>query len=405
VADSGASLDAAVEPETDAGEPFVPSEPEPVRGFFVVHSDYASVSVSVLDVDGDVLSASLISSGSEAAGLSTALSGDVTSPTGTLQGSEIVLLDRANNVLSWVNLKDASVRAQLNIGPGGFDANPYDYAAYDANKAYVARHESNFAAGAADFDQGGDVLVVDPESATISGRIDMSAVLGDDADDFLPRTDSLLISGSYLYASLTVADADFAAYGASRVVRIDPETDQVVDVLTISDQKNCGGLSVSPDGRQLALGCVGDWSGDPVATSGIVLVDLTGPELSVVDQFPADGLLDAQIGGLAFASNEALLFSNTGSYDDSFAVVAGDSLALLNVATGELVGESLLQTAEPYNLGGVRCAPEERVCVTADAETGVVQHVRFTAAGEFDEITPIDVDDGIGSPPRSIGKF
>ncbi len=395
--------DAAATAETDAGPMFVPNEPEKVRGFFVVNSDYVSASVSVVDVKGKVLSASLISSADAPAGLSEPLSGDVVPPTSTLTGAEITLLDRKSAVLTWVNLQDASVRAQLNVGPGGFISNPYDYAPYAADKAYVSRYETNFAAGAVEFDDGGDVLIIDPSEPAITGRIDLTGALGDDANDFLPRPDALILTGGYLYASLTVIDADYAKYGSSRLVRIDPLTDEIVGSIIVDGMRNCGEMSVSPDGAQIALACVGDWTDDAVATSGITLIDLTKDELSVVDQFRASDLFDGQIGGVAFASDSTVLFSNTGSFDDG----TGDSFGLLDVEDGKLLGEPLVQTTTPYVIGEVRCAPAQQVCAVADAETdeGVLHFIEVTAEGDVGKISQIKSRDGVGSPPRYVGKF
>ena len=96
------------------------------RGAVVIGSDYQSTNVSLVGVEGEVLSPSFLSSATSSAGLTAPLSGDVAVPSMPAAGEEIVLLDRyPAAVLTWVDVVTGSVRAQLNVATG-FAANPQD---------------------------------------------------------------------------------------------------------------------------------------------------------------------------------------------------------------------------------------------------------------------------------------
>src|SRR5690606_18812589 len=122
-----------------------------------------AASVGAVALDGTVLSQSLISSGSELPGLSLGLGVDIVPPTQVQSGKDIVIIDRSNNAIDWLNLEDAEVSAQVGVGLGDFAANPYDYLLVDQELAFVSRFETNRAPGEADLDEGGDLLVINPK--------------------------------------------------------------------------------------------------------------------------------------------------------------------------------------------------------------------------------------------------
>src|SRR5258708_24973637 len=89
------------------------------RGVAVVTSDYMSWSVSLLDLEGNVISPSVISSASATTGLSAPLSGDVVLPSTPAHGDTLVLIDSYRaSILTWVDVKSGAVRGQLSVSTG-----------------------------------------------------------------------------------------------------------------------------------------------------------------------------------------------------------------------------------------------------------------------------------------------
>jgi hypothetical protein len=380
-----------------------PVDPRPIRGYVVVNSDFESSTVSVLDPEGEVLSPTLLSSGSAPAGLSRALGSDIVLPTSVMDGDEIVIIDRENTVLHWVDLQSAEVTAQLNVGPGGFMANPYDYVPYAKHKAFVTRYATNGDPGQADFDRGGDLLTIDPAAGEITGRIDLSFVLDDDSVE--PRADSTVMSRGLIYVLLAAIDADFAEYGTPTLAVIDPEAEAVIDSLPITGLRNCGELRLSPDELTAVVGCAGDWGAEALDSSGLAFVSLAGESPELTSVLTANGLFGLQIAAVEFASNRLLAFTVNGAYDEEFNPASGDQLRWMDL-DDDTFGGPLLETALPFNLGELRCAHVEETCLLADAETdgGLVWMIdvreRTLELGDG-----VAIDDGLGLPPRYVGKF
>lgn len=378
-----------------------PVEPSPIRGYVVVNSDYSSSTVSVVDAEGDVLSGAIVTAGAVGAGLSLPLSYDIVLPTSVIDSEELVLIDRYNSVITWVDLESADVARQLNVGPGGFAANPYDYVPYADDKAFVTRFASNGDPGQADFDEGGDVLIIDPSEPEIVGRIDLADAFDEDESDLQPRPDSAVLSGGTLYVMLVAIDADFAVYGPPRLVSIDPESNEINDVLVIDGMRNCGEFRLSPNEQLMAVGCLGDW-GDPIATSGIALIDISGSVPALVETFGAGDLAELAISAVEFATDDLLLFTVTGSSDPVF----GDALHWLNLDSGDWSETPVIELEQAYFLGELRCAHVEGTCVLTDAETdkGVLRLLEIDD-GEVEVASQIRIEDGVGLPPRYLGKF
>jgi hypothetical protein len=400
---------AAIAPDGDAASPLgadggptvIP--PPKRRGFVVVESDYNSVNVSVLDSAGDPLSNSLLSSASEDPGLSAALSGDVVSPTSQLSGNEVVLVDRTAGVLNWVNLETAIVRQQVNVG-SGFMANPQDYVPYDAHTAFVTRFKTNGAAGEAEFDAGGDVLVLDPTTGDLTAAIDLSTAF----DDGTPATPArALMAGGYLRVSLIGWDGAFG-YADARLVTIDPETLEIVDVLVFEDIQNCSTLALSPDGAKLALGCSGPYT---VEHSGIVVVDVAATPRELLRVAAAD-LADGQVNSVEFITPDSLAFTQFGvaEYDSegTETVIEPDSLRILNLATGTADAEPVVESENAvYALADVRCIPESKLCVVAEGrfDGGTLHRFEITEAGKLDALTPLVTGADLQLPPRYLGVY
>lgn len=391
-------------PTETGGFQLDPSAKACPAAYAIANSDYTSTNVSAISPTGVVLSESVISSGSAPPGLTTALSGDVAFPSTAPASGKMVLIDRyPNSVLTWVEPSTGSVIQQLPVGTG-FAANPHDYLELGANKAYVARYESNPTPGQAPFDAGGDLLIIDQQANQITGRVELATVPD---GMFLPRPDHLLPMGKEVWVSLHRFDADFKTAGDARVVGVDPSSDAITWTLDLPGVASCGGVARSPSGKVVALACSGvssdtdsDQKPEPTLRSAIVLLDATKRPPSVLQRFDAAKTLGAPIGStIAFAS-ETLLVS----------VALGDSTAkradlAFTIDTSIGTPQMLFDAGAAFALGDVHCAPGcTDLCLMADAEASALH--AWKAAGVKLQAQPsVTVDMSVGLPPRAIGAL
>lgn len=384
------------------------SSPAPVRGFAVVNSDYDSASVSLLSPSGEVLSASFISSASADPGLSAALSGDLVLPTTTVTGPELVLVDRLpGSVITWVNLETATVRAQLSVATG-FTSNPHEYVPYSATKAFVTRFEVNLASGAEEYDQGDDVLVVDPERAAITARIDLGPAMAGEPAGFFATPDRALMAGGKLRVLALGFNDDLSERVASRLITIDPESHAIEHVLVFEGMNSCGGLALSPDGTELAVACNGAFGTDPAEgfpDSGVLVVAL-GDEPVETARWTSPELGITQVNNLEWVGRDHVALVTYGRYnEDRSAVVAKDGARTLDVRAGTIT-EPWLES-RPFRLGELACSLSHQTCLLADAETdgGVVQILHVDDAGTVTSGGSVKPDAGSGLPPRYLGTY
>lgn len=360
----------------------------------VADSDFMSTNISVLSPVGAVLSGAIISSASAPPGLTTALSGDVVLPLAPTPG-ELVLIDRASAVLTWVNPSTAAVKHQLPVGTG-FSANPHDYVELSPTKAYVTRYDSNPSAGKQANDGGGDVLIVDPQAPSITGRVPFTP---DGA--FLPRADRMIRVGGEVWVSLQRFDANFTSAGDARLVGISTASDSIAWTLDLTGVASCGGIAMSPSGKVVALACSGASSdANPTQRSAIVLLDATAHPPVEIKRIAAA----TQLGGpldstLAYASDSLLV-----------GVVIGDSQAKRNdtaysVAVASGAAQVIADAGMPFMFGDVRCAPGcSDLCFLADANAKTLRTWKANGAALTAQ-PPGPVDPTVGLPPRYLGSM
>lgn len=364
------------------------------RGAVVVSSDYASTSVGLVGVDGAVLSASIVSSGSASAGLSAGLSGDVVAASTAGPSGEVVLIDRyPNGVLTFVDVERGSVRAQLSVATG-FAANPQDVLEVSPTKAYVSRFESNPSPGREPFDGGGDVLILDPRAPSITGRIAFDAEGG-----ALPRPGRMALVRGLLHVVLQRLDASFSSAADTALAVIDPAVDAVSATHPIDGLANCGALSPSPFADRLALACTGVFAEGPsqLDRAGVVVLDTTSLPYRETLRV-AGASLGAPPSSIAWASDGLLLVALFGNNDSK----APDRLASID-ASGAVT--PLYQAPRAFVLGDLFCAtPCTAMCVAASADPPGLLMLAIDAA----KATPgavVGLGDGIGLPPRGLGRF
>ncbi len=364
------------------------------RGFVVVDSDYQSTNVSLVALDGRVLSSSFLSSATSGAKLSSPLSKDIVLPTSPQIAPSVVLLDRDDaSVLTWIDVASAKVDHQLSVG---LKSNPHDYVPLSADKAYVTRYDPT--------DGGGDdVAVVDPSIAAVVARIPLDQVMAD-SGGYLARPSRAVLSNGRVVVALEAYDATFESTTSSRLVAIDTASDQVEGVLVLEGLHGCWGLAPSPDGERVAVSCAGRFQGadgSSLEESGIVVVD--GSSLTERARFSAAAVAGTPLGsGLSWVDDRTVLAIGAGS-DGAVTPPHDDVLFQLDIETG--VAEVLLSSdAEPYTLGDVACAPACGVCLAADAGRNVVQHFHLED-GALSSPRAIHLGDAIGLQPRVVGRF
>lgn len=388
----------------------ISSEPGPCgRGLLVVESDYQSSNVSALGLDGSVLSQSLDSSSTDSGGFGLALSGDVALPSGLQSGPQIVLIDQyPAGVLRFVDVATARVTSELSVATG-FRSNPYDYLPLSEHRAYVARYGRNSSSGQQAFDQGADILIIDPSLPEITDRIDLSPAMKGEAPGFSAHPAQLVQVSGRVFALLAAFADDYLTGTTSRLVEIDPSTDTLVSTLLLGGLRGCEGLALSPDQSQLAVICSGV---DLLSThpqldgSGIALVDISAtPRVSKA--FDAANLTSNPLGfSVSYAAPGLLFFGTLGHFDASGAVAAQDTLLELDTSSSQ-VSEILQSQSQPFSLGGIRCALDCGACFAADAERAGGSVLRFPVdgAGALDLPQAVRAETRIGLPPRYLGAF
>jgi hypothetical protein len=379
------------------------------RGLVVVRTDYQSSNVSLVDFEGVALSESLISSASGSVGLSTPLSGDILVPNDFMPGDDVVLIDRyPASVLTWVNVETAKVRTQISVATG-FAANARDYVELNPNKAYVTRFETNFDPGKEAFDEGGDVLVVDPSDASIVDSINLSeAALG--LDDFLPRPGAMVRAGNDVIVLLAPFDAGFKDAADSRLVRIDTVEDRVSEVFVLDQLKGCAGLAISPDRSEIAVSCSGIFNSqteDVPLTSGLVRVSAAEP-FGELDRYSAADLNAGPLGlWTAYAGDSRLLVGAMGNTNLDATAERPDVLASLDFARG--AGGELAKVegvvTKPFDLGEIRCVAACGECFVTDAAIHGVWRIPLLEDGSLGPAETFPVPSTDGLPPRYMGFF
>jgi hypothetical protein len=365
--------------------------------FVVIDSDYMSTDVSVVSVAGKVLSGSLISSAAAPPGLTQALSGDVVSPLARSPSGSLVLIDRGNSAIIWVDPTTAKVQKELSVSTG-FDSDPQDYLEVAAGKAYVTRFDTNAKSGKQPFDAGGDVVVVDTTKNAITASIPLAEK---DDGTLQPRPDRMLLVGGQVWVSLERIDANFMNVGEARIAGIDPETDARTFTLDLPNLQECGGLAVSPSGKVVAVTCSGpEVDTSSPAGSGVVLLDATKNPPALLKRFPVATMLGAEIGPTVAFASETLLVGF--AYGD-MTKKRNDVAFTLDTTSGSV--KTLVDAGAPFVLGDVRCTPGcGDTCVLADAHANGL-HVWQVDGATFSAKQTVTVDPSVGLPPRGLGEL
>jgi hypothetical protein len=369
-------------------------------------TDYESSNVALVALDGTVLSSSFISSGSVDTRLSAPLV-EALFPSGRM-ARDVVILDRfPASVVTFVDPVSARVQAQISVRTG-FDANPQDFLDLGDGRALVSRLEKNPNPGREQFDGGDDLLWLDLNESTVVGRIDLSAVA--DEKTGRARPSRLVRSGDTVMVSLIGHDPTFQDAAPGRVLALDAESGALLGVHEIGGTKNCVGMALSPNGKELAVSC----------SDLINEANAAAPPLSAVVTLTFSRLGDQVVWQEAsrIAASELFWgpFSDSIAYADDDLLLVGlygalegddggrpDRVVSLVPSTGAV--ELFLQSAdEPFSLGDIQCVEPCGVCFVADAGRGVL-HRFGLGEGGLSQPTAHVIEQEIGLPPRGLGRF
>jgi hypothetical protein len=378
------------------------------RGFLVVESDYDSSNVSAVDSQGELLSASLVSSGMTSAGLSEAFSGDVVFPSELQSGDEAIVINRyPQSVVSLLDLRTARVLKQLDVSTG-FAANPHDASRLGDGRVIVARFDTNLASGEQPFDAGGDLVVVDPALSRILERIDLRALTPDASATLLPHPERILRVGTRLFVIVSLYTADDRRSGSSYLVSFDALSLEALGSLKLGNFSGCAGLSLSPNETELAVSCTGAWNdasrSDP-GTSGLLGIDIRA------DAFAAWSFKGSELSPpqpfnffLAYAGPHHVVAMVQGQIASSSNQAEFDRLIRYDTESG-VVEEAYRVTGPPFSLGDVRCLPKCGRCAVSDASRRSTLLLFQNTERGLELQTDVPVDAGLGLPTRWLGVF
>jgi hypothetical protein len=366
-------------------------------GLALLNSDYKSSSVSLYNPTSHTLIDDCVPS--------TTLSKDVAMPTG-FQHGELVVIDRASSVIDFVNPAVCAVRAQLSVSTGGFKANPHDVVNISSTKAYVARYEKNAAPtpDPSDFDDGDDLLIIDPSVPKVIGRIGLTTYAT--GAMLQARPDRALLANGLVYVALNSLSADFSADGPGRVVVVDPTTDTVTGMIDLPDQTGCSGLAYADATKKLYVTCGGEFGdADETATSALVEIDLSGatPALGRIVtgkslgtqpvSYTAAVLLD----GIAYIETAGALDFTTNK------MTAPDTLYGVALATGT---PTKVVDGGAFNLGRPALDAESKTLFLPDGDATTPRVRVFDVSGATAVAgTPFEPNPADHLPPREAAWY
>ncbi len=379
--------------------PPAPAGPGPATGLAVLNSDYSTTSLSLLDMTGALVRPDCIDSATGAAGSATkTLSGDAVLPSQPPLGGGVLVVDRGNTALTFVDPTSCTIVRQIPVpGPR---TNPHDVVVLASDKAYVTRYDPNLAATDPDL-AGNDVAVIDPATGALLNRIDLDAYASPVAGTtILARPDRALLIDGNVIVSLNQIDQSFRTYGEGKLVVIDPATDAVAASVPLTGLANCEGMTYVDEQRLLLVACGGPFAGS-TAESGIAVVDLSvsPPVLTRV-------IASAAFDGRPLSMGWVLALPPAGGGTRAFAVtsdpndVAPDALFQFDYVAGTT---SLVATSAPYTLG--RPAGVPGLLIAPNSTRSRPRIDLYDASASPTATTTFTSDPITGLPPLEIAPY
>jgi hypothetical protein len=380
-----------------AGAPNVLSPPTPA-GLVSLNSDYQTTSLSVLNKAGGSAKGDCVHSSTLGTGTSKTISGDAVLPSQPQRGGYVVIVDRGNGALTFVDPNGCFIARQVAI-PGGAKADPHDIVILSDHKAYVTRYQANLTS-ASPQQSGNDVIAVDPTNGAYLSRISLDAYASTGAGaQVLARPDRALIADGRVVVSLNQIDASYATYGDGAVVVIDPATDTVVASVALPGLYDCEGMDFVPAAHMLLVACGGAYaSRDQPLQSGIAVVDLGAnpPRLDhVVSSVAFDGHPISFGWVLAAPTAAAPTRAFAATFDPKG--IAPDALFQFDFASGAVTP---VTTAAAFSMGSSALA--DQLLFVPEALLSAPKVQLFEVAGTPQPTSGFTPDPTNGLPPRAI---
>lgn len=374
-------------------------------GVALVATDYYSTEIALLSLDGEIRDPSFLSTAStQTDGLAFPLSGDVSVPLGA--SGELIVLDRyGTNVVSFVNPKTGDVRAQLAVGMG-FESNPYDYLQVSSNEGALVRLGKNPSPGSEKFDDGGDLLFIDSQKASVK-----SSVVFEDYDGLPPGPSHISRIGDELFVTLDRNALDFSSMGETMLVPVSLETRKAGKPVLLKGLKSCSSLVPVPGRDEVAIACTGrvtiTGEVEQLSQSALVFFDAKTRPLKELRRISAKKIAGEPLQNqVVFASDTIALLRTQTAYGGTL-----NSRLLALDLESEKVTELL--EAEPDSMGRgrglafgtIHCAPEcGDICLMPDSSRNEI--VRISTAGSVPTLLdPVSIDEGAGLPPTGLGSY
>jgi hypothetical protein len=375
------------------------TSPPPVAGLAVLNSDFSTTSLSILDETGALVRADCVDSATGANGGATStISGDAVLPSQPQLGGQVLIIDRGNVALTFVDPNRCAIVHQILVP--GVRTNPHDVVILSAHKAYVTRYDLNLAATDPDL-AGNDIAVVDPTTGALTGRIDLDAYASPVAGaNVLARPDRALLVDGQVIVSLDEIDHSFTTYGEGKVVVLDPTTDTVTAAVALTGLANCEGMTYVEAQRALLVACGGPYAG-PASASGIAVVDLGASPPVLTRVVPA-----AAFDGRPLDMGWVLALPPTGGGTRAFAVtsdpndVGPDALFAFDYVGGTA---SQVATSGPYTLGMAAALPG--VLLVPNSTRTMPQIDLYDVSGPPTATTAFVSDPVTGLPPQQIAPY
>jgi hypothetical protein len=376
--------------------------PPAPTGLAAINSDFSTTSLSILSAAGALVRADCVDSATGAnGGSSKTISGDAVMPSQPQLGGGVVILDRGNGALTFVDPVQCRITRQIAI-PGGANAYPHDLVILSDHKAYVTRYSKNLAATDPTL-AGNDVSVIDPTSGAQTARIGLDAYASVvSGATILARPDRALIAAGKVVLSLDEIDAKYAAYGEGKIVVIDPATDQVTASVALTGLYDCEGMSYLESTKTLLISCGGPYAAqDRALRSGIAVVDLGASPPSLTRAISAVAFDDRPINfswviGLPPTAGGTRAFAGTsdptaGTPDALFAFDY-----VLGTAT-EFATSDAFTFGQPAGLPGLLLVPDATFMTPQIKVYDVSGTPRATTSFTSDPIT--------GLPPQAVSWY
>ncbi len=383
------------------GAAIVLAAPPPV-GFAVVNSDFSSTSISLLNNSGGLAHADCVHSSTS--GGSSTISSDVTLPSQPQRGNQLVLIDRGNGALTFLNPTTCEIDRQFSVKGGLTFPNPHDVVILGNTKAYVTRYERN-----AGVTLGDDLYIIDPATGASAGRIDLSSYAAPVSGKTIQaRPDRAVLANGKVMVTLNSTTPSYPyTYAEGRLVVVDPATDTAIQNLALTGLKNCEGLDYLPAAKVVLVSCAGTFnSPDQALESGIAVVDVATTPIKLKQiisgqAFGAGPVTFLWVLGAPTATRPNRAFTATfGSFATATSPAAPDLIQMFDFVSGATTS---IASSTAFALG--RPAVGSGRLLIPDAKASQPRIHVYDITGTPTETSAFEPDPINHLPPRELAGY